>query len=271
MKKFLGIICLLYSLIIIYIWISNKLDNYLAPTMQMYLKISLIPLIIMGLVLCFNSKFNYKFKTIDLILLLPVLMLILSGDGVLSMNFANNRMTTFASKQNMSNGLKKDNSKNDEEDAKSNKTVEEQIINSIDIDVTNEGYISLADYLTFESKATKFKGNTIKIKGFTILNENYIPDGYFAIGKYGISCCAADAEFSGFIAKYDKSKLKDKTWYEIEGILEPMSDNNYGMVLYINVINIKEIDPKNEETYVYPCYSYDDGTCSFLDNYNLEY
>ena len=41
MKKFLGIICLLYSGIIGYIWFNNKLKFFLAPNMQVYIKISL--------------------------------------------------------------------------------------------------------------------------------------------------------------------------------------------------------------------------------------
>ena len=33
--------------------------------------------------------------------------------------------------------------------------------------------------------------------------------------------------------------------------------NDYGYVLYIKIINIKEIDETSEEQYVYPCYAYD--------------
>ena len=34
--------------------------------------------------------------------------------------------------------------------------------------------------------------------------------------------------------------------------------------------NIKEINSK-EEQYIYPCYSYGDGSCSKVIEYNLEY
>ena len=50
-KRFLGIICLLYSGIIGYVWFSDKLKNYLAPQMQIYIKIAIIPLLIIGLVM----------------------------------------------------------------------------------------------------------------------------------------------------------------------------------------------------------------------------
>ena len=39
MKKFLGFICLAYSFIIAYLWIFNQLKNFLAPTMQIYIKV----------------------------------------------------------------------------------------------------------------------------------------------------------------------------------------------------------------------------------------
>ena len=98
-----------------------------------------------------------------------------------------------------------------------------------------------------------------------------MPDGYFAIGKYAISCCAADAGFTGFIAKYDNSKITADKWYEVEGILEKGKDKEEYDIMYIKVINIKEISSKGEEQYVYPCYAYDDGSCEAMSKYNLEY
>ena len=98
-----------------------------------------------------------------------------------------------------------------------------------------------------------------------------MPDGYFAIGKYAISCCAADAGFTGFIAKYDNSKITADKWYEVEGILEKGKDKEGYDIMYIKVINSKEISSKGEEQYVYPCYAYDDGSCEAMSKYNLEY
>ena len=89
MKKFLGLICLLYSIVIGYVWIFDKLKNYLAPNMQIYLKLSLPFLLLMGIVLLKEKK--DKFKISDLILLLPVVMIILSSDGKLSSTYASNK------------------------------------------------------------------------------------------------------------------------------------------------------------------------------------
>ena len=90
------------------------------------------------------------------------------------------------------------------------------------------------------------------------------------IGKYSISCCAADAGFMGFFVKYDLSQIEKDAWYEIEGVLDRGKDKENLDVMIIKVVNIKKIDSSEEEQYIYPCYVYDNGECSILDKYNIE-
>ena len=73
------------------------------------------------------------------------------------------------------------------------------------------------------------------------------------------------------IAKYDLSKIKNNTWYEIEGVLYQDKDKNHTDIIAVRVVNIKEIDGSKEEQYVYPCYAYDNGTCQEIQKYHLEY
>lgn len=280
-KRFLGIICLLYSIIIIYVKLSDKLKNFLAPTMQIYILLSIIPLLIMGLILCFNNNINYKFKISDIILLLPLIMLMLSGDGRLSMILANNRTSITKKEQTIEN-------KSDVEEEKEKNVIRieeyieednyEELNSKTDydfsnpyFDITDATYDGLANYITYIPGAKIYEGKTIRVKGFTLTEAPYIPSGYFAIGKYSISCCAADATFVGFISKYDIDKVKDNTWYEIEGILEPGKDKEGIDIMAVKVINIKEIDSSSEEQYVYPCYAYDDGLCTEMSKYDLQY
>ena len=91
------------------------------------------------------------------------------------------------------------------------------------------------------------------------------------IGKYSISCCAADAEFIGFILDYDKNKIDNNTWYDVEGILELGEDSSGYQIMLVKVINIKELDESKQEQYIYPCNNYGDGKCSEVLKYNLEY
>ncbi len=266
-KRFLGLICLLYSGIIIYVLVFDKLKNFLAPQMQIYIKLSLIPIVLLGFVMLFSNNITYKFKIGDLILILPLVFMILAGDGRLTASFASNRMTNIKKENKI-----EDKSAIEEESViqiKEEDLIDNYDFSTIDFDITDASYNDLSSYLTYAPKATKFDGKTIRVRGFVLKKAFYLPEGYFAIGKYAISCCVADAGFTGFIVKYDSNKIINNNWYEIEGVLERDLENN--CTLYIRPINIKEIDSKKEEQYVYPCYAYDDGYCKAISKYDLEY
>lgn len=272
-KKYLAIICLIYSLIIIYVKLSGKLGNYLAPQMQKYILFSLIPLILMALVFIFNKHINYKFKIIDLVLLLPLIFIILAGDGKLSMNLASSRngFNKAIEKSKNNNSSLSNNQDIIDDDTKQENEEKNYDFKNVDFDIIDSNYNELTGYLTYSNKAiTKYVGKTVKIRGFTMMKGDFIPKGLFAIGKYSINCCAADAGYIGMFAKYDISLVEDNTWYEIEGILEKGIDNDGYDILLINVININKLDIE-EEQYVYPCYAYDNGTCKDVTKYNLEY
>lgn len=259
-NKFLGIICILYGGIIIYVRVSNCLKNFLAPSMQIYILLSIVPLFIMGLVLCINNNITYRFKLLDLVLLLPIVMLLLAGDGRLSMNLSSNRSSMISKKSKVVVDIVED-------DIEEDSSIYD--FSSVDFDVIDESYDGLSNFLTYNERAKKYVGKTIRVRGFTNMDAEYIPKGYFAIGKYSITCCAADASFIGFISKYKGSDVKNNTWYEIEGVLKEGKDGDGMDILTVNVINLKEIDGSKEEQYVYPCYAYDDGKCSEMQKYDL--
>ena len=262
MKKFLGIICLIYSGIIAYVWIFNEMKNFLAPTMQIYLKVSLFPLVVIGLVLYFEEHIHYKFKVTDIILLLPIIMFVFAGNGRLSASFATNRM-------NFSN--KVSSKKVDEYSSDDIKIdIKDYDFTNPDFEIVDENYYELANYLTFLVDANKYEGKTVRVRGMASKVGEYISGNYIGIGKYGITCCAADAGFVGFLVKLDNNNIKVNHWYEVEGVLTKTKDNAGYEVLALTLAGVKEIDAKSEEQYVYSCYTYGDGTCSEVDKYNLE-
>lgn len=268
-NKFLGIICLVYSFIIGYVWIFDKLKNYLALQMQAYIKISLFPLMIIGIALII-SKNKSKFKISDIVLLIPLIFLFISGDGRLDVSFANNRMSDYNGKKKVVSKEKNDNKKNITDTMKYSDTDNNIDLSNIKYDIVDEAYNELAIFFSFDSKAEKHEGETIKIRGFAVDNESYIPDGYFMLGKYVITCCAADSSFVGFAVKNGDFKVKNGAWYEIEGVLEKTEHSDDFSVMAIKVINIKSIDKNSEEQYVYQCFAYDkDGTCKKLQEYDM--
>ena len=271
-NKFLGIICFVYSIIILYVWFSGNLGNYLALNMQNYIKLSVLPLIILGIGLIL-SKSKSKFKLTDLVLFLPLIVLFIAGDGRLTVSFANNRMVDYNGKKKIastSSNTNKNNfsTTNDTMNYTSNDSNVD--LSKIKYDIVDEAYNELAIYFSFDSKSLKHEGETIKVRGFALEDESYIPDGYFMLGKYVITCCAADSSFIGYSVKKGDFEIKNGGWYEIEGVLEKTNLGEDFSVLAIRVINIKSIDNKNEEQYVYQCFAYDkDGSCSKLQEYDM--
>ena len=82
----------------------------------------------------------------------------------------------------------------------------------------NDVYADVSGYLSSSPKAGKFIGKTIRVRGFTINDNSYLPEGLYGLGKYGVSCCVADAGFMGFIINPDGHKIKKSTLKKLEEI-----------------------------------------------------
>ena len=206
----------------------------------------------------------------------------MAGNGRLTASFASNRTSnqntenrTKTEKTNVEIPKVEDQTSNQEVDETIEEQSENEVINNLSekynfsnpyFNIVDSNYNELSNYITFAPKADKFKGKTIKVRGFAIKEADYLTNEYFLIGKYAISCCAADAGVVGFIAKYDNNKIVQDKWYEIEGILEKGTDKDGYDIMYIEVINVREISSKSEEQYVYPCYSYGDGSCRYYQS-----
>ena len=86
-----------------------------------------------------------------------------------------------------------------------------------------------------------------------------------------ITCCAADAEYTGFMVKYPKEKIKYGKWYQVEGYLELGKDKDGYDIMTINPTNVKEIKSDGINNYVYSCDTYGSKACDALQKYELEY
>jgi uncharacterized membrane protein YcgQ (UPF0703/DUF1980 family) len=193
-------------------------------------------------------------------------MIFLSNDGRLTTSFASNRTAKVKTVKKVEKKEKKE--EIDETKLEINK--DNYDMSKIDFDIKDDEYYDLSDYITYITHPEKVQNKTIRVRGFTQKMSEHITDDYFAIGKYGVNCCTADAEFAAFIAKYDDFNVKDNTWYEIEGVLQKSKDKAGYDIMVIRIFNIKEIDSSKEEQYVYPCYAYGDGMCKQINKYNFE-
>lgn len=260
-NKFFGVISILTSIMIGYLYFSKTLGYFLIPKMQLYLLIAGVFLLITGIILFTTSSKDGIYYS-DLVLIVPFIFLFLMGDGKLTTNIANNRSSSLQNKVVGS----------DEVVVASDVQLDEDIeVLSIDFDVVDESYAGLSDAITYARNFDKLIGKTIRVRGFALKSTDFIPDGMFGIGKYLISCCAADASFYGFfVSTDDLSIIEEEKWYEIEGILETEKDTYGQNIIVVKLVNIKEISDKNEEYYIYPCYSYGDGSCKAVTKYDLK-
>lgn len=261
-RYFIGFICLLYSFIIFYIKLSGIIGNFLAPQMQIYIIVSSIFLFIVGLVFIFSKDIHYKFSFFDIFLLMPIVMIFLAGDGRLSINLSNNRTNSFLGNIEVDEEIDNDKESSDIE-------IDSLDISKVDIEVIDQSYETLSYNITFNNNVDQFIGKTIKVRGFLKKEMSGVPVNYMALGKYLISCCAADASYAGFIISYDKSKVIDNEWYEIIGVLDKSRFNGMDIAI-IKVVEIKKIDSKKEELYIYPCYSYDNSYCDIEKKYKIK-
>lgn len=257
-KHYLTFIIFSYVILILYLHISGIINNIISPKFRIYSLIVAFILIIIGII--FARYGNYIFKKIDLFLLLPLILIIFSKNGELSYRIANNRSSL--DNKNITNV-------NIDSVFERIKTKEEESKN-IDFHIIDENYMALSNHLLYVPEAKALKGKTIKIKGFVVITNN-TPKGYFGIGKYGVTCCVADSAFVGFLVKKNDLNITNNEWYDIEGILEDGVDERGYNVLTINPQKVTKIKRTDEAIYVYPCYSYGDGSCSNLDKYGIEH
>ena len=247
---------------ILFLFFENKMNSFLIPKMQLYLSIAIIFLFLIGIILVFSNK-KEKIIISDFLLVVPIMMFLFIGDGKFNINYASTRSYVASS-----SNINKNNKKEVEESSNTSLEREYTELSNIEIEVEDESYAGLSDVITYSKNPEKIVGKTIRVRGFIIKNSSFIPDGTFGIGKYLISCCAADASFIGFIVKTDTSSIKENGWYEIEGVLDLGKDTYGSTIVVINMVNYKKIKSEKNQ-YVYPCYSYGDGSCSEVLKYHL--
>lgn len=60
----------------------------------------------------------------------------------------------------------------------------------------------------------------MRVKGFVYREPGFAPSTV-VIGRYAVTCCAADASVVGFLARFpDAAPIRVGTWLEVEGTLK---------------------------------------------------
>ncbi len=95
-----------------------------------------------------------------------------------------------------------------------------------------------------------YAGKEISMLGFVYKEPGMQPD-QFALGRYVITCCSADASFAGFLCEYQNaSDLKEGNWLTIRGTIK-VGQYEGGEIPVIVISIFNEADQAPENPYIY--------------------
>ena len=251
-----SIILIMYSMLFYILHLLNLTKKFLSPKIINYNLITVFIFLIIATYILLTEEKTKKKQILEekkkfdfriLILFIPFLTLFLIGDGALNTKIIKNKSTnlTLLTTEEDKNTTKYDLSK---------------------IDLTIKDYNYVEASLEINNYPQKWYGKTVNIRGFVVREASYIPIGYFAIGKYYITCCAADATLVGFTVKYDKTmRVEDSKYYDIKGVFVKAKNQKGEDAIAIKALKIEQV--KEEERQVYDCFAYGTSNeyCGMID------
>lgn len=232
---------------------SGDISLYMHPKMLIYLKISIIVLIILFLFQIkrvFSSQKDKNLRNLVLFLIPLVLMAGAKPDSLSARNVINKGVNLKDSSLIQS--------------IPSNSIVILQEDNSTSNNGDEVPLESLKNKDTFMNTYNKVFDNTeecvgekVTIIGFVLVDEELSQENNFLLCRLLMSCCAADAQVIGFQCQWEKSgELQMNQWVEITGEVYVKSYYNEDIqeeetIPVIKILELRETE-EPEESYVYP-------------------
>lgn len=98
-------------------------------------------------------------------------------------------------------------------------------------------------------------GSKIEITGF-VYRTDKMSESQFAVGRFAMNCCSADAAPFGVFAEYaEANRYADDEWVKVAGTIGKTSFNGFDIMK----IDVERIETVNQplDPYVYPNYEFD--------------
>ena len=114
------------------------------------------------------------------------------------------------------------------------------------IDIADEDYGLW--YLDAADNLEKYKGKTVRFKAY-VCQTPRVPKGCFVPGRFGMTCCAEDISFIGFICEAkDAAKLKHRSWITVTAKVDAKRHPIYeGVGPWLKATHIEPAEPPEEE------------------------
>ncbi|MBJ6362314.1 TIGR03943 family putative permease subunit [Paenibacillus sp. GCM10012307] len=120
------------------------------------------------------------------------------------------------------------------------------------IEVSEKQFIEILT--TLDLYREPFLGKQVALSGF-VYREPEMSASRFALSRFAMNCCSADALPYGLMVTYPKAeKYKNDTWLKITGTLE-LSEYKGNPVLQLKAAELESI-PAPDSPYVYPDYDF---------------
>lgn len=252
-----------FSFFFSYILITDKILLYISPRNIIYVKFSVMILLLLSL---FVTKDIFKptgrvniFSY--LIFIIPLLMaLIFPAKPMNLTSIASIDIKANEKFIDRSTNTSSDNAVNNEskyKDANDSSTNADSNLNQFDMEIKMCGdTIIMTDdnfsrWLTeIYTNMDKYKDKKIQLTGFVLKNDKFNKNE-FVSARLMMSCCAADLQPVGFLCHYNmEDTLKKDSWITLKGTLDITTHDDEKMPLIL-VEDIKNTEKPKKE-YIYP-------------------
>ena len=114
------------------------------------------------------------------------------------------------------------------------------------IDIADEDYGLW--YLDAADNVEKYKGKTVRFKAY-VCQTPRVPKGCFVPGRFGMTCCAEDISFIGFICEAkDAARLQHRSWITVTAKVDAKRHPIYeGVGPWLKAAHIEPAAPPQEE------------------------
>ncbi|MCR5692010.1 MAG: hypothetical protein K6G62_07310 [Eubacterium sp.] len=93
--------------------------------------------------------------------------------------------------------------------------------------------------------ADKYYGKRVNFRGVVTRGEG-LGEGEFYVGRYAAICCPEDAQFVGFIAKYNGPSPKNASWVQVQGQLAKGEINGNKEVIFLLIESLQAADQPHD-------------------------
>ncbi|MEL3972503.1 TIGR03943 family protein [Rossellomorea oryzaecorticis] len=280
-----GIILIGYALLVLKLFLTFNMQNFVAPKMHIYMYFSLGVFLVLGVIQIIRGT-SWKGKAhhcdceghelpkgflrstiVYSLFVIPVVLGFLMPDNLLDSSVAAKRgikvgNSLFTTAPQAEKGPDVSNEENKETQQHTNQPtlgsyeefpiekdfdkLKELMGKQDKIIVRDEQYIQTLSVV--DESLDEYVGKEIQLTGFVYKDEGFAEDE-LVISRFTVTCCVADASVYGILARDgDLGKLEPDTWINVSGIIDKTDFNGMQMPVIKNPV-FEVVDPP-ENPYV---------------------